>query len=160
MGAAGGEIEAQLADRLEGNSQRWDLNQIEALLQAANQRLQLYDDPEGARQALELASDAIARKSDPRLFDLRGEIANEVAAHSEAGEEALVAWVRRHARAVRALDRAGACGVKDLRQRHGQRGMIRTRPRRPVGGDHNSGQGGHQITFENAVSSLSTSSPT
>lgn len=71
---------ADLSDRIAGTNNRWDLNQIEALLQAANQRLQLYDDPEGARQALELASDVIARKSDPRLFDLRGEIVNEIAA--------------------------------------------------------------------------------
>lgn len=73
---------AQLADRLEGNSQRWDLNQIESLLQAANQRLQLFEDPAGARQALQLASDAIQRKGDPRLFDIRSEIANEIAAIS------------------------------------------------------------------------------
>jgi uroporphyrin-3 C-methyltransferase len=71
---------ADLSDRIAGTNNRWDLNQIEALLQAANQRLQLYDDPEGARQALELASDVIARKSDPRLFDLRSEIVNEIAA--------------------------------------------------------------------------------
>ena len=44
----------------------------------------------------------VAYRDDPTL--LAWELANEVAAHSEAGEEALVAWVRRHARAVRALD--------------------------------------------------------
>lgn len=71
---------AELADQLTGNKTRWDLNQIEALLQAANERLQLYNDPQGARQALSLASDAIARKGDPRLFKLRGEIVNEIAA--------------------------------------------------------------------------------
>ena len=71
---------ADVADKVAGSNNRWDLNQIESLLRAANQRLQLYDDPEGARQALELASDAIRRKNDPRLFDLRGEIVNEIAA--------------------------------------------------------------------------------
>lgn len=71
---------AQLADRLEGNAQRWDVNQIEALLRAANQRLQLFEDPAGARQALQFASDAIGRKGDPRLFEIRSEIVNEIAA--------------------------------------------------------------------------------
>ncbi|MES1929879.1 hypothetical protein SADO_11504 [Salinisphaera dokdonensis CL-ES53] len=71
---------ADVADKVQGSNNRWDLNQIESLLRAANQRLQLHDDPQGARKALELASDAIRRKNDPRLFDLRGEIANEIAA--------------------------------------------------------------------------------
>lgn len=71
---------AELSDRIEGNAQRWDLNQIEALLRAASQRLQLYDDPVGARQALQFASDAIGRKGDPRLFEIRSEIVNEIAA--------------------------------------------------------------------------------
>ena len=71
---------AELANQLTGNRNRWQLNQIESLLQAANQRLQLYNDPEGARTALELANDAIGRKGDPRLFKLRGEIVNEIAA--------------------------------------------------------------------------------
>lgn len=70
---------AQMEDQLSGNKTRWDLNQIEALLQAANQRLQLYNDPNGARQALKLANEAIGRKGDPRLFKLRGEIVNEIA---------------------------------------------------------------------------------
>ncbi|MES1927049.1 uroporphyrinogen-III C-methyltransferase [Salinisphaera sp. T31B1] len=71
---------AELSDRIQGNARRWDLNQIESLLRAANQRLQLYNDPAGARQALQLASEAIARQGDPRLFKVRSEIVNEIAA--------------------------------------------------------------------------------
>lgn len=71
---------AELSDARNDGANRLQLDQIESLLRAANQRLQLYDDPQSATRALEMASDAIARKNDPRLFDIRGEIANEVAA--------------------------------------------------------------------------------
>lgn len=71
---------AELADARNEGASRLQLDQIESLLRVANQRLQLYDDPQGAARALEMASDAIARKNDPRLFNIRGEIANEVAA--------------------------------------------------------------------------------
>ncbi|WP_348765067.1 uroporphyrinogen-III C-methyltransferase [uncultured Salinisphaera sp.] len=71
---------AELADARNESASRLQLDQIESLLRVANQRVQLYDDPQGAARALEMASDAIARKNDPRLFDIRGEIANEVAA--------------------------------------------------------------------------------
>jgi len=71
---------ARLAERLDGNGNRWALRQIESLLQAANQRLQLYNDPEAAKQALELASDAISDMGDPRLFEVRKQVVNEIAA--------------------------------------------------------------------------------
>ncbi|MES1950152.1 uroporphyrin-III C-methyltransferase [Salinisphaera sp. S4-8] len=71
---------AELSDARNDGANRLQLDQIESLLRVANQRVQLYDDPQGAARALEMASDAIARKNDPRLFDIRGEIANEIAA--------------------------------------------------------------------------------
>lgn len=71
---------AGLAERLDSSGNRWEMRQIESLLQAANQRLQLYDDPQGARNALQLANQAIGRMSDPRLFKVRQAIVNEVAA--------------------------------------------------------------------------------
>jgi len=71
---------AAMADQIDGNANRWELNQIESLLRAGNQRLQLFDDPQGARQALQLANEAIGRKGDPRLFNIRSEIVNEIAA--------------------------------------------------------------------------------
>lgn len=71
---------ASLAERQDNTGNRWALRQIESLLQAANRRLQLYDDPEGARTALEMASDAIGRMSDPRLFEIREAVVDEIAA--------------------------------------------------------------------------------
>lgn len=71
---------ASLAERQDSTGNRWALRQIESLLQAANRRLQLYNDPEGARTALEMASDAIGRMSDPRLFEIREAVVDEIAA--------------------------------------------------------------------------------
>lgn len=70
----------QLAERFDGSQQRWDLRRIESLLVAANQRLQLYHDPQGAKQALTLANQEIGRMGDPQLFNVRSKIVNEIAA--------------------------------------------------------------------------------
>ncbi len=69
-----------LSQRLDGGQRQWQLLQIETLLLTANRRLQLYNDPRAARTALELANEAIADLGDPRLFDVRSRIANEIAA--------------------------------------------------------------------------------
>src|SRR5699024_579 len=71
---------ADLSQRLQGSTRRWQLNEIEHLLITANRRLQLYRAPDQARQALKLASQSIARINDPRLFDVRKEIIDEMAA--------------------------------------------------------------------------------
>src|SRR5699024_2652876 len=71
---------ADLSQRLQGSTRRWQLNEIEHLLITANRRLQLYQAPDQARQALKLASQSIARINDPRLFDVRKEIIDEMAA--------------------------------------------------------------------------------
>lgn len=70
---------AQLADRLDGTHQRYARQRIESLLEAANQRLRLYQDPASAQQALELADQAIQKTGDPRLFPVRRDIADEIA---------------------------------------------------------------------------------
>lgn len=71
---------ADMAQRLQGSTRRWQLNQIEHLLITANRRLQLYEQPDQARQALQLASNSIARINDPRLFDVRKQVIDEIAA--------------------------------------------------------------------------------
>lgn len=70
----------QLADRLDGTHQRFIEQRIEALLVAANQRLRLYNDPVTAQQALKLADQAIQQAGDPRLYPVRRDIADEIAA--------------------------------------------------------------------------------
>lgn len=69
-----------LSQRLEGGVRRWQLMQIEDLLLTANRRLQLYGDPGDARAALKLANAAVARLNDPRLFEVRSRIVDEIAA--------------------------------------------------------------------------------
>lgn len=69
----------QLAGRLDGTHQRYTEQRVESLLEAANQRLNLYHDPDGAQQALQLADEAIQQAGDPRLFPVRRDIADEIA---------------------------------------------------------------------------------
>ena len=45
---------AELSDARNDGANRLQLDQIESLLRAANQRLQLYDDPQSAARALEI----------------------------------------------------------------------------------------------------------
>lgn len=70
----------QLSDQLGGNHERFVEQRIALLLEAANQRLQVERDPEGARRALELADEAIQRAGDPQLHSVRAKIADEIAA--------------------------------------------------------------------------------
>lgn len=70
---------SELADRLDGTHQRYARQRVESLLEAANQRLRLYQDPASAQQALELADQAIQQTGDPRLFPVRRDIADEIA---------------------------------------------------------------------------------
>ena len=70
----------ELTDKVEGGLRRWKLLEIQGLLLTANERLLLNKDVEGAQQALELASDRLAALNDPRLFKVREQIVNELAA--------------------------------------------------------------------------------
>jgi len=71
---------AEVQQSRHGLMQKWQLNQIEHLLVVANRRLQLYGQPEQAEKALELANNAIAQIDDPRLFAVRKQIIDEIAA--------------------------------------------------------------------------------
>ncbi|MDT0634634.1 uroporphyrinogen-III C-methyltransferase [Spectribacter hydrogenooxidans] len=70
----------ELIERIEGGTRRWKLLEIESLLAAANERLLLHRDAAGARRALELASRHIGNLGDPRLFDIREQVVDEIAA--------------------------------------------------------------------------------
>lgn len=56
---------------------RWTLNEVDYLLQLANQRATLANDADGARQALQLADEKLRDLNDYRLQDLRQQIADE-----------------------------------------------------------------------------------
>lgn len=56
---------------------RWTLNEVDYLLQLANQRATLANDAGGARQALQLADEKLRGLNDYRLQDLRQQIADE-----------------------------------------------------------------------------------
>ncbi len=56
---------------------RWTLNEVDYLLQLANQRAILANDADGARQALQLADEKLRGLNDYRLQDLRQQIADE-----------------------------------------------------------------------------------
>ena len=56
---------------------RWTLNEVDYLLQLANQRATLANDAAGARQALQLADEKLRDLNDYRLQDLRQQIADE-----------------------------------------------------------------------------------
>ena len=70
----------ELVERVEGGTRRWKLLEIESLLAAANERLLLHRDAGGARRALELASRHIGNLGDPRLFEIREQVVDEIAA--------------------------------------------------------------------------------
>ncbi|MAA74008.1 MAG: hypothetical protein CMN28_04825 [Salinisphaeraceae bacterium] len=71
---------SDLADKVEGGRTRWKLLEIEGLLLAANERLQLHRDIDGAIEALSVASLRLSRLNDPRLFNLRSQVTEEIAA--------------------------------------------------------------------------------
>lgn len=56
---------------------RWTLQEVDYLLQLANQRATLANDAAGARQALQLADEKLRDLNDYRLQDLRQQIADE-----------------------------------------------------------------------------------
>ncbi len=55
----------------------WTMAEVEYLLQTANQRAQLAEDAEGARQALILADEKLKQLADPRLYRLRAMLSDE-----------------------------------------------------------------------------------
>lgn len=71
---------AQLQSALGGNHEQFVEQRILALLEAANQRLTIYHDPQGAMQALQMADQAIAHSGLAQLHPVRSDIADEVAA--------------------------------------------------------------------------------
>lgn len=71
---------SKLSELVEGGRRHWRLLEIESLLLAANERLQLYRDPRGAKQALALAGRRLGALDDPRLFGVREQVVDEIAA--------------------------------------------------------------------------------
>lgn len=71
---------SKLSDLVEGGRRRWQLLEVENLLLAANERLQLHRDPRGAKQALALANRRLGALDDPRLFGVRERVVDEIAA--------------------------------------------------------------------------------
>lgn len=71
---------SKLSDLVEGGQRRWQLLEVENLLLAANERLQLHRDPRGAKQALTLANTRLGTLDDPRLFPVRERVVDEIAA--------------------------------------------------------------------------------
>lgn len=71
---------AGMAQQLQGSARRLQLQQIEHLLLVAQRRLRLYNAPQQAVTALKLASEAISRLNDPRLFDVRKRVIDAIAA--------------------------------------------------------------------------------
>lgn len=70
----------QLTEQLQGGRVRIQLATVEHLLMAANERLLLNHDVDGALIALTLADERLGRLNEPRLFRLREAIAREKAA--------------------------------------------------------------------------------
>lgn len=70
---------SRLSELVEGGRRHWRLLEIESLLLAANERLQLYRDPRGAKQALILANQRLGVLDDPRLFTVREYVVDEIA---------------------------------------------------------------------------------
>lgn len=71
---------SKLSDLVDGGRRRWRLFEVESLLLAANERLQLHRDAEGAKRALSLAGRRLGMLDDPRLFAVRERIVDEIAA--------------------------------------------------------------------------------
>lgn len=70
----------KLSDVVDAGRAQAHIVAVEQLLMAANERLQLGRDPEGARRALQLADQRLAALEDPRFFEVREVLASEMAA--------------------------------------------------------------------------------
>lgn len=70
----------ELQSALGGDHEAFVEQRILSLLEAANQRLTIFHDPKGAKQALQLADLAIRHGGLAQLHDVRAQIADEVAA--------------------------------------------------------------------------------
>ncbi|MEM9531177.1 MAG: uroporphyrinogen-III C-methyltransferase [Pseudomonadota bacterium] len=71
---------AALADTRTDTTDQLALSEAEYLLRAANERLGLFRDPEGARRALTLAGQQLASVNDPIYVNVRQEVANHLEA--------------------------------------------------------------------------------
>lgn len=71
---------AALADTRTDTTDQLALSEAEYLLRAANERLGLFRDPEGARRALTLAGQQLAAVDDPIYVNVRQEVANHLEA--------------------------------------------------------------------------------
>lgn len=70
----------ELTDRVMGGKRRWKLLELEDLLLTANQQLLLEHDPKGALQALQIVNHQLAKLNDPRLYNVRKEVIEDIAA--------------------------------------------------------------------------------
>lgn len=71
-----GEVKNELGSSVD----RWSEREIEHLLLIANQRLQLGNDPDSARQALQLAENKLRDSDKPSMLKVRQQISSELAA--------------------------------------------------------------------------------
>ncbi len=71
-----GEVKNELGTSVE----KWSLREIEHLLVVANERLQLGQDPESARRALQIADSRLQEIDNPALLDTRSALSGEIAA--------------------------------------------------------------------------------
>lgn len=71
-----GEVKNELGTSVE----KWSLREIEHLLVVANERLQLGQDPELARRALQIADNRLQEIDNPALLDTRSALSGEIAA--------------------------------------------------------------------------------
>ena len=81
------EVKAELGTSVE----QWSLREIEHLLVMANERLQLGQDPQLARQALQIADKRLQEIDNPALLDTRSELSGEIAALTELKQVDLAA---------------------------------------------------------------------
>ena len=74
-----GEVKSELGTSVE----QWSLREVEHLLVMANERLQLGQDPELARHALQIADRRLQEIDNPALLETRSELSGEIAALTE-----------------------------------------------------------------------------
>lgn len=68
-----------LSKKVQGGQQRWQLEDVQSLLLAANRRLQLGHAPHDAQKALQLANKRLGSLNDPRLFRIRKLVVDDIA---------------------------------------------------------------------------------
>ena len=135
-------MKSEISDGLDS----WTLREAAHLILIGNQRLQLAQDVSGARQALTLADQQLAKVSDPELLTVRQTLASEISSLDSIGTVDVVGTTNAINQLANALDQLPIVGADAVT------GPVK--PKNASGGDANSEQ---EDTTGNAIVNIGRS---